>query len=189
MIANPTKVLCFHGCGQTKHKLAGILKEYTRIGEQYNLEFYWLEAKYHQPGGELTWYNKILVLDDIGSIAYSPELVSDVLEDIDLYINTHQIDVLWGFSQGGNVVDTFLRHKGNKRIRTAVIFSGYALVEDQPIVSDLSILNVISKEDEVVPHLLAPNAYKSTKTIYHNKGHRIPNARDVIREICLFSRQ
>lgn len=70
------------------------------------------------------------------------------------------IHVLLGFSQGANVVDTFLAYKGNPRIKCAVIMSGYSLVDPKRVSHTIPVLGVISEIDDIVPHNLNPTQGK-----------------------------
>lgn len=201
-------VLCLHGCNQTQEMFAQLLKHYIRIGEkQYNLKFYFTEAKYDHPLGGKTWYQQPLNVADIGKIEYSKELVGDTLDDISRIIAEKNITVLLGFSQGANVVDTFLKYQKHD-IRRAVLMSGYSLVvtklfpeesgllpestfakqkgENTPI--NVTAMNVISDADTVVPSHLCPGGYNVSRqrTLKHDKGHKLPTQAAHIREICEF---
>lgn len=178
-------VLCFHGCCQTQASFQKYLKTYVKLGEQqYGLKFHFTEAKYDHPDGGKTWYNKPLVVGDIGSIAYSEELVNDTLDDIDELVETLKIDVLLGFSQGGNVIDTYLSYGDNKRIKRAVIMSGYSLIDENRKSYNVPILAVTSKEDTIVPFDLTRKL--SDNVLIHDKGHKLPTRKPQIRRICEF---
>jgi predicted esterase len=80
-----------------------------------------------------------------------------------------------GFSQGGNVVDCYLKYREHPQIKKAIILSSYSLVNDsEPSVLDVKVLNVVSKIDEVVPWNLYPKNYADAQLIEHDKGHKIP---------------
>lgn len=167
------------------------MKNIVKLGEkQYGLKFHFAEAKYDHPQGGKTWYNKPLDVSQIGRIPYDEALVSDALDDIAKIVETNQIHVLLGFSQGGNVVDTFLQYRPHASIRCAVILSGYSLVDAaRKTIDGVSLLNIVSEADTIVPHILAPQDYKSVQTIRHDKGHKIPTQNGFIREMCSFMRQ
>jgi predicted esterase len=102
-------ILCLHGCRQDQKMLAGLLKDFTAIAKKEGISSVnFHEAKYDAVGGGKTWYSTPLVLEDIGKIKYSPELVGSTLDELDTVIKDQKINVLIGFSQGGNVVDTYL---------------------------------------------------------------------------------
>jgi predicted esterase len=180
-------VLCLHGCNQTQEMFEGLMKNFVRLGEkQYNLKFFFTEAKYDHPNGGKTWYKRPLEVSQIGSIPYEDDLVRETLNDIDELIEENNIQVLLGFSQGANVVDTFLGYKGNKKIKCAVIMSGYALVDTNRENVDVPVLGVISEKDDVVPYKLNPTQYFVHNVIMHDKGHKLPTQNSIIRQICTF---
>lgn len=180
-------ILCLHGCHQTleSFKNVSVMQELIRFGNKEKINFHFIEGKYDHPnGGGKTWYHIPLVLSDIGKIKYDPTLVNDVLDDLDKIIEELNINVLLGFSQGGNVVDTYLRYRGNKKIKCAVIFSGYSLADsDNNYISDVPLLNIWSKSDDIVPYNLAPSSYKNITTIEHDKGHKLPTSKPMLRNI------
>ena len=180
-------VLCLHGCNQTQEMFQRLMKNYIRLGEkQYNLKFHFTEAKYDHPLGGKTWYNKPLNVSDIGSIEYNEKLVSDILDDIAILIEENNINVLLGFSQGANVVDTFLTYRPGL-VERAIIMSGYSLVDPDRKISNTPVMIVSSEQDTVVPCKLNPQ-YEKTSTLVHDKGHKLPTRNTQIREICTFAR-
>lgn len=179
----PINVLCLHGCNQTETMFRQLFKNYIRLGEkQYNLKFYFIEAKYDHPDGGKTWYNKSLEVSKIGQIEYNYDLTNDCLDDIGDFIKEYNIDALLGFSQGANVVDTFLSHRDHPTIKCAVIMSGYSLIDPNRNDIDIPLLGVISKEDTVVPFELNP----TEEVLIHDKGHKLPTRNPEIRQICTF---
>ena len=112
------------------------------------------------------------------------QLVQSTLDDIEKEINDLQINVLFGFSQGGNVVDTFLVNRINQ-ISCAVILAGYNLVDPNREMVDTPVLNVCSDLDEIVPTKFMP-VYKNMVVQKHNKGHKIPSSKPFLREIVKF---
>ncbi len=181
-------VLCLHGCNQTEEMFKRLLKTYIQLGEkQYNLKFHFTEAKYDHPDGGKTWYNKSLNVEDIGTIEYDKDLVEDCMENISELIKSLNIHVLLGFSQGGNVVDTFLSHHINENIICAVIMSGYSLVDSNRLNKiDVPVLTVISESDNIVPIKWNPNDYIENYVLNHDKGHKLPTKKLDIRKICIF---
>jgi len=180
-------VLCLHGCNQTQEMFQRLMKNYIRLGEkQYNLKFHFTEAKYDHPLGGKTWYNKPLNVSDIGTIEYNEKLVSDALDNIVLLVKENNISVLLGFSQGANVVDTFLTYRPGL-VERAVIMSGYSLVDPDRKTSNIPVMIVSSEQDTVVPCKLNPR-YEKTSTLVHDKGHKLPTRNTQIREICTFAR-
>jgi len=123
-------VLCLHGCCQSEEVFRSYLKNMMRICKK-EMNFFFMEGRFDHPDGGKTWYPKPLVVKDIGNIEYTPELVGDTLDLVHDFIITNNITVLLGFSQGGNLVDTYLnyKHPDNKPIVKAVILSGYELID------------------------------------------------------------
>lgn len=181
-------VLCLHGCNQTTDMFKELLKNYIRLGEkQYNLKFHFMEGKYDHPNKGKTWYKQPLDVSQIGKIPYDEDLVMDTLNNVDKMINENDISVLLGFSQGANVVDTFLAYKSNNKIKYAVLMSGYSLVdENRKEEIDIPCLSIISEVDDIVKHDLNPTGYKESYVIKHDKGHKLPTSNTTIRQILTF---
>lgn len=123
-------------------------------------------------------------LSQIGIIEFQPDLVADCLKQIDAAIQTHQISVLLGFSQGGNVVDTYLRTttiplQHQDMIQKEVIFSGYSLVYPMMIKVTVPLLSIYSDEDEVIKSQYRSVNYETIQEITHTKGHRFPTQKPV----------
>ncbi len=182
-------VLCLHGCNQTESMFKDLMKNFIKLGEkQYNIKFHFTEAKYDHPLGNKTWYKTPLHVPDIGKIHYDENLVMDTLLDIDFIIKEKNISVLLGFSQGANVVDTYLAYMNRDgNIKRGVLMSGYSLVDEERRKDiDVPILGVISDSDTVVPSVLNPTGYKESLVIKHDKGHKLPTSNKTIREILTF---
>jgi predicted esterase len=196
-------ILVLHGCNQTQAMCQSVLKDFMAIGTKEGLTFIFTEAKYNHPLGGKTWYSTPLNVSDIGSIKYSTELVGDTLKDIRKLVVEHNIQGLIGFSQGGNVVDTYLRYEQVESlvteesaaaadvqvtgpIKVAVIFSGYSLVDPVSRKSTVPIMNVTSVADLIVPAGLAPSDYESITSETHDKGHKIPTSKPQLRKIIAF---
>jgi len=180
------RVLCLHGCNQNTEIFSGYMKNMMRICKK-TIEFFFLEAEYDHPIGGKTWYHKPLNVPDIGSIEYSNELVGDTLEKVQQEIVKNNIDVLLGFSQGGNVVDAYLayelpKHKEN-RPKKAVILSGYELVDKERKKDDqeVPVMSIFSDEDDVVLSKHRPVKHKNLNELKHDMGHKIPRSDDVRR--------
>ena len=122
----------------------------------------------------------------IGNLDFNEELVFDCLDDVNRCIKENNINVLLGFSQGGNVVDTFLQHRPHQQIKKAIIMSSYSLNEVvKNKVDDVEVLNVTSECDLIVKHTLFPKNYNKLLHITHNKGHKIPG-NPIMRQIRKF---
>lgn len=181
-------ILCLHGCNQTKEIFESLTKQMREIAITYskckNCEMIWhfIEAEYDHSWGNKTWYNVELDVAKIGTIEYDDLMVNPTLDMLDKVILNLNIDVLIGFSQGGNVVDTYLVNKQNQ-IKCAVIFSGYNLVDSNRKTDiETHVMNVYSDQDTIVPSKFMP-IYKNMITKAHDKGHKLPTSKPYVREI------
>jgi len=182
-------ILCLHGCNMTLETFQSCFSNMLHICKNdTNMKFFFMEAKYDHPLGGKTWYHKPLNVTDIGHELYDENLVSDTIHDLDQFIIDNKINILLGFSQGGNVVDVYLKYfNTQKLIKQAVIMSSYSLVNNnEPIIDDTtSVLCVISDEDTIVASNLYPKNYTNALLLKHNKGHKIPG-NPVLRQIKNF---
>lgn len=196
-IASPVKALCLHGCNQDKIMFESITKDFTKILGQANIACDFIEGKYDHPNGKKTWYSvpidvpQILNLqkdnilpDDISTLKFDNYIMT-TLNELDEYVTKNNITVLIGFSQGANVIDSYLAYKNNK-IKCAVLFSGYSLVDPNRKKVKCPVLNVVSEQDIVVPCVSAPYLFEQLSVIKHDKGHKLPSSKPTLREICLF---
>lgn len=183
-----TNVLCLHGCCQHGEMFKALLKNYIRFGSRDdNLEFHFIEGMYDHPDGGKTWYNVPLDVDKIGSIKMDEKLVKEAMEQISKYIKENNITVLLGFSQGVNVIDTYLQTTKDKYIKRAVMMSGYSLVGlNNKEKVDIPILNIYSNEDTIVPCKFRSTNYNNISNIMHDKGHKVPTSNPTIKTICKF---
>ncbi len=179
-------VLCLHGCRQTAAMQEKIMCSYIKIGKDMNMNFFFLEAEYSHSGCGKMWVPEELVIEEIGNIYYEDVTVDKCLERLDTYIKTNQINVLLGFSQGGNIIDTYLQNYENK-IKCAVIISGYGFlyraVDKNNKRSDVPLLNVYSESDNIVAPKYKPHMYNAISVIEHDYGHRHPTNKQIVRKI------
>jgi predicted esterase len=183
------KVLALHGSSQTAKMFENILQDMIRIATQKQVHFSFLEAKYDHPLGGKSWYSKPLNVTDIGQVRFQHDLVNSTMQDLAQEIADKNITCLLGFSQGANVADTYIRHfveEKQQQLKCAVLCSGYELVEEDGPISNIPVLNVISKEDEIVPWQLEPKHYKYAQTMVHNKGHKMPTSKLQVRQLIDF---
>ena len=181
------------------------MRDYIKLSDQYSITFHFLEAEYdHSEIGKM-WLPEQLVIEDIGKIYYEDVTTDKCLQRLDDYIKTNHIDVLFGFSQGGNIVDTYLRNYVNN-IKCAVIISGYSFLYRTPnkrvtkydIVDgkynytyeletmellNIPLLNIYSESDKIVASKHRPTMYKRIQDIKYETGHRHPTTKLVICEI------
>lgn len=189
-MSDKVNVLCLHGCTQHAAMCQRLMKYYIKIGEKDdNIKYHWIEAMYDHPDGGKTWYAKPLVVSNIGKIEYDTELqeaATDALKAIHDYVEANNITVLMGFSQGGNAVDLYMSVYQNPRIKRIVVMSGYSLVGYDRTVPQIPCLNVCSDIDTIVPSKLIVNGYGKQYILKHEKGHKTPTRKPIIRAICKF---
>ena len=179
-------VLCLHGCCQNKEMFTNLLNNFIKLCKRDKINFYFIQGKYNHPERGYTWYNEPLEIEKIGNTDFDEHLVCDCLDDVELFIKENNINVLFGFSQGGNVVDTFLQHRPHQQIKKAIILSSYSLNESvKKIIDDVEVLNITSECDTIVKHTLFPKNYSKLLHITHNKGHKIPGS-STMRQIRKF---
>jgi hypothetical protein len=181
------KVICLHGCNQDAGMFKRLLKDYKKIGAAYNLTFVFVEAEHTHPLGGKTWYGgPPLDIYKIGEIPLpAPCWTAPTLERIHQIIEDEKAYALLGFSQGGNVVDTYLAtYVSTTRIKYAAILSGYEFVDGNRVVVNTPLLNVYSEADTIVPAKFAPTHYNVIVPLKHDKGHKVPTSRPMIRIIC-----
>jgi len=179
-------ILCLHGCCQNVEILKNLLRDYIKLSTP-NTQWYFIEGKYNHSRCGKTWFYPELSLDQIGKDVIEMNEINNILNDIDIYIKENKINVLIGFSQGGNVVDCYLRLFKND-IKCAIIYAGYTfpqLVKLQNSIN-LPILYITSENDEIVPTELRPTDYENMILLLHDKGHKIPTQKIIIKQVLSF---
>lgn len=182
---NKINILCLHGCCQNIDILKNLIRDYIKLSPDIN--WFFLEAKYDHSRCGKTWFQPELSLDQIGQNIVELNEINSVLSEIDKFIRDNKINVLFGFSQGGNVVDSYLRLYKNDNIKCCVIDSGYSfpmLINYENEVT-LPILYLGSERDDIVPLTLKPD-YKNIKIILHDKGHKVPTQKVIIKQVIEF---
>lgn len=183
----PTKVLCLHGCNQSEAMLRSLLKGWKKIPAQHNLELHYIQGAREHHLGNYTWYEEDLDVDQIGTAELRADLVGPCLERVHAYICAHKITALLGFSQGGNVIDTYLsRYEGLTPIRRAVILSGYELVDPGRKMLATPLLSYYSEADTIVPAKFRPKNYEHLIEVAHDNAHKLPKGNPTIRKLCKF---
>lgn len=178
-------ILCLHGCCQNTDIFKNLLRDYMKLSP--DIKWHFIEGKYDHSRCGKTWFQPELSLDQIGQDVVKLDEIKSVLIDIDEYIKLHKINVLLGFSQGGNVVDCYLRLYPDNNIKCVVIGSGYSfpsLVKHNDDIK-LPILYIGSEIDDIVLFKNKPN-YLNEKNIMHDKGHKVPTQKVIIKEVIDF---
>lgn len=173
-----------HGCRQDKGTMQSLMRNYSKRLKVLGVDAKWvfMEGQYNyiNDQGEVQgkmWYKDPLILEDIGTVNMSAETIEDTVNYIDTVVKEHCIDVLIGFSQGGNAVSTYLKTIGGEGVRCAIIMAGYDYPMFANTVSNTPLLYITSDSDTIVPpeHLIAGN--RTTDILHHDQGHKICQSR------------
>ena len=172
-------VLCLHGMGQTKRSLKTIL---THIERNTTANFHYLEAPYKMPGCPgFRWF------DRDANFQAKNEQISCSIDLIRAYSLQYGIDTLFGFSQGGMMVNLALMFSPDvlQSVDRAIIMSGYR----QPSgMSDLEVTKMpklpvtllnINSIAETYQNPLPVGGYQCLEEVTHNKGHKIVINQDI----------
>jgi predicted esterase len=183
-------VLVLHGCCQGT-LLRGTIdiasygkKLWHKLSKHYRVVFafaphVFVDAETGKERGK-HWFAKQLEVDQIPvGIPYSEELTSTTLDRLHATIGTFDARVLIGFSQGSNVIDTYLAHHPDTHpVDCVVLFSGYGLTCDDRKEVDVPCMMVGCPEDDVVPWPPRFVSYETIETIEHdgtaNNKHVMP---------------
>ena len=178
-------ILCLHGCCQNIDIFKNLLRDYIKLSPEMNWHF--LEGKYDHSRCGKTWFQPELSLDKIGQDMIELDEIKNILTNIDEYIELHKINVLLGFSQGGNVIDCYLRLYPETKIKCAVIGSGYSFPSLVKHNNDIQIpiLYLSSEIDDIVLFKNKP-LYMNEKIIMHDKGHKVPTRKVIIKQVIDF---
>jgi poly(3-hydroxyalkanoate) synthetase len=180
-------ILVCHGCRQDIKTITSLFKKYEKeIKRNYpDSSISYLEGQYdHYDHGKM-WYKTCLTLENIGSNDIPENEIQETLDYLESYIRENNINVLIGYSQGGNLVSTYLRLRNEDfHIKSASIISGY----DFPIYVKFQmkikkLVFVYSQSDEIVNHLLKPSINISCvyKDLIHERGHKIEQKSDFVK--------
>ena len=185
-------MLLLHGCSQNAISFEGygFVKNMIKVvrknlsGTLGDLPDFYLEGMYDCPDGEKMWYpSNIVLTSHPKSPNYSSVEISDkdfciekTLDRVDAAVREHKISVLVGFSQGANVVDTYLRyHPNGKNIKVAILIAGFGFYDPKPkINSDTFVFSFHSKDDEIVPIQMCPQNYRRLDVVLYDGGHKFP---------------
>jgi predicted esterase len=172
-------ILICHGCRQNDEIIQSLFRDYVKKIKkiQPDANFTYLNGQYYHPDKGRMWYETVLDLERIGTDDIPESDINNTLDYLESVIKANNINILIGFSQGGNLVSTYLRLRNqNYHIKRAAIISGYDFPKytEEFLEIDQLIL-VFSKNDEIVNYHLAPSIRISKESIImeHNKGHKI----------------
>lgn len=173
------RIAVLHGCCQNSEMIENLLKDYIKKVKKTNgdNQVYFIQGQYiHRDRGYM-WYRTHLELDRIGSDDIPESDINETLDYIESFIKEKEINCLIGFSQGGNVVSTYLRlRNGDSHITKSIIMAGYDFPRyvNLPIIVSKLIL-IYSEEDKIVDYKLTESISSEAIKLSHNKGHIIYN--------------
>lgn len=172
-------ILICHGCRQNSERSISLFRHYVKkIKKQFSYAtFTYLDGQYDHTDRGKMWYKTLLDLCRIGKddIPYSD--ITSTLDYLEENIRINNINILIGFSQGGNLVSTYLRKRNSDlHIKRAAIISGYdfpAYTEESLKVERLVL--VFSRDDEIVDYHLTPaiKIPEDSLIMEHCKGHKV----------------
>lgn len=167
-----------HGCRQDKIIIESLLKDYVKKIKKYtnnDCKISYLDGQYDHTDKGKMWYKTTLDLGRIGTDDISESDIDETLNYINSFVKENNINILIGFSQGGNVVSTYLRLRNkDKHIVSAAIISGYDFPRylDNEI-DNVNLVTVYSESDNIVDYRLTPKSKGLDKILTHLKGHKI----------------
>lgn len=174
-----------HGCCQHADMFRSLMKPYEKkLGGDRTHDRYFEGAFDHSRAGK-TWFAVELDLERIGEDIHEGA-IEETLDALEQVIRAEGINMLVGFSQGGNVVDSYLRTRnGDGHIHCVWLFNTYTFPRYVGLATHVDrVVIVSSEEDEIVPtKLLDTSAYPNAKIHMHSKGHKICTTASFIRSI------
>lgn len=152
---------------------------------QDEVEFFFLEGPHIHPRTGKMWFETTWEMEDIGKDhnRIPIEDMERTLDYLEGFVREKQIDILLGFSQGGLVIDSFLRLRkeavAELKFKGIILLSSYTFPDlaSQLPPSELPLMFVGSESDEFVPLTLIPSGYSKTQVVLHDKGHKVPQTR------------
>ncbi|MBB19620.1 MAG: hypothetical protein CMP20_09195 [Rickettsiales bacterium] len=202
--------IVLHGCCQGTRDNKGRLdierygkKLWKKARKRSDVEF--VEALYTYINPETDqqqgkhWYDKQLQVADIPhGIAFEDGYMQTVehLHDIIVGFGDRPV-VLVGFSQGANVIDTYLAHHAKPvSVLAAVLFSGYGFVSTKRQTISVPTVYVGHPEDSIVPfpdgtepYCSWMDSYENLKVFTHDtrckNNHGIPTRATLLDEIIV----
>lgn len=175
-----------HGCRQDNIMMKSLFKDYEKKIKSKcpGTNFFYLEGQYpHVDSGKM-WYQTHLDLERIGTDDIPESDIIDTMQYVDNFVKENNINILVGFSQGGNVVSSYLRlYDCSWTIKCAIIMAGYDFPRYQGIQIDIPVLFIGSESDSIVNIDLKPFNCSNMKIMLHEKGHIICQRGSFITEI------
>ena len=181
-------VLCLHGCGGDRDSFRYTLRRFRHRDKHDGVRYIFCDAPYDNESGGKKWYETLLSLPPSKEyLTYNANDCADTLDIIARDIIKYDIHVLLGFSQGANVIDTFLSHRNAPSIKCAVLLSGYSFASTDRCAICVPILVATSSCDTAIPSALQI-PQKGMALIHHTNGHAVDRGRNTMRKIIQFIR-
>lgn len=161
-------ILCLHGCRQNKKIFKQLMEVFITKSEN---TFFFIDGLYNHSQQGKMWYRRELQLKDIGKMIHDPSLTMKTIDQINDEITKNNIDMMIGFSQGANVIDTYLQLTHDDRIKRAILMSGYSFVGiSRNCITP--VITICSETDDIVDPKYNPY-FINSENIVHNKGHKM----------------
>jgi predicted esterase len=172
------KIGLLHGCCQHAEMFTGLLREYIKKFTKHfsveSVEFVPIEAQYSHPEKGKMWFKTLLELGRINTDDIPEEDINETLDYIQSIIKEKNVNFLIGFSQGGNVVSTYLRLRNNdKHIKGSILMSSYDFPRYSRCNITIPILYIGSRQDEIVKFTLFPQSCDDITIMEHHKAHSV----------------
>jgi predicted esterase len=176
-----------HGCRQSSDVISSLLNDYRKKLKTYDpsTNFFFLEGPFNYSEFGKMWYQTELRLEGIGTDDIPESDIETTLDYLSAFVKTNRINSLIGFSQGGNVIDTYLRLRNNDtHIQTAIIMSGYGFPRYESLLVSIPVLFIASQSDDIVPFSLLPLGYTNKTQMEHDKGHKIQLKKSFVNDVA-----
>lgn len=155
------------------------------FGTKKGATIHLIEGQYEHPLRGKMWFRTELKLDEIGTDVIPPEDIHDTMHYLHSIVTTNNIHTLMGFSQGANVIDTYLRLTNDDEfIQSAVILNGYTFPRYSHMVPRVRHMQcILSDNDDIVKPSLLINNYPNAILHCHEKGHKINTSKPFVRKV------
>ncbi len=190
-------IIFLHGCRQNSQIYMKIMDNYIKKIMKSGSKVYGLDGPFDYNGeldddvdqqimtNQKMWFETRLRLENIGLDDVPHDQINFTLDYLQKEIELHDIDILIGFSQGGNLIDTYLRLRNlDFRIKRVIILNGYTFPRYRGLIPNVELCIIVtSKNDEIVPMDKLHNNYSKSLFFEHEKGHKIKTNSTFIRDI------
>lgn len=167
-------ILLLHGNRQEKSLFQKLFKDYEKLLTKQQYHCIYLEGFYRHSEIGSMWYEEQIELEDIGQDSISLKNIHTSINQLHQIILTHQIHYLIGFSQGANLIDTYLRLHQEVSIQKVLLFNGYSFPQFKSLIPQVdSLIFVTSDEDDIVSTDKLILNYSNYLQINHSYGHKI----------------